>query len=226
VLWDIGGTLFDYAMSMERLLLRCLQQADIDIRAIDPKRVVQADEFSRQHMNLWRSAHEESTGYLHIATLLLQGTGVTADQVRQVAAGLSRYYDLYAPVPGVRNLLEELHNHGVIQGVVSDWPPSLPSFLRYHRFEQYFSAIVSSGKAGITKPAPAIFMQALNELGAAPSECVYVGDQPDKDINAAGELGLHTIHFNPRRNQVNADVYAATDLKDVLWSLLRICVDT
>ena len=57
----------------------------------------------------------------------------------------------------------------------------------------HFSFAFSAEQVGAPKPAPDLFHTALDHTGCDPVEMVYVGDDPQKDIDAANEVGLHTI---------------------------------
>lgn len=58
-----------------------------------------------------------------------------------------------------------------------------------HLFDFAFSA----EQVGAPKPAPQLFNAALEHTGAAPHEMIYVGDDPQLDIDGAKRIGLHTI---------------------------------
>ncbi|MGV0035358.1 MAG: HAD family hydrolase [Candidatus Azotimanducaceae bacterium WSBS_2022_MAG_OTU7] len=51
----------------------------------------------------------------------------------------------------------------------------------------------SAEQVGAPKPAPDLFHAALAHTGCEPAQMVYVGDDPIKDVDAANEVGLHTI---------------------------------
>lgn len=59
--------------------------------------------------------------------------------------------------------------------------------------EKWFESIVVSESAGIKKPHPDIFSQALRELGVSPVETLYVGDHPLNDIQGAYFSGMKSI---------------------------------
>jgi putative hydrolase of the HAD superfamily len=63
---------------------------------------------------------------------------------------------------------------------------------------EYFAAIVISGEAGIAKPDPDIYRLALERLGYAAEETLFIGDHPVNDIWGAGKAGMATIWL--RRN--------------------------
>lgn len=58
---------------------------------------------------------------------------------------------------------------------------------------EHFSFAFSAEQVGAAKPAPDLFQKALEHTGVAPHEMVYVGDDPEKDIDAANKVGLRTI---------------------------------
>ncbi|MEW6238278.1 MAG: HAD family hydrolase [Candidatus Omnitrophota bacterium] len=83
--------------------------------------------------------------------------------------------------------------------------------------EPYLSAVFIAQEAGISKPAPEIFLKALAAVNAKPHEAMMVGDNPEKDILGAKAAGIKTAWI-PRRNGY-ADPqpdYRLTNLKDLL----------
>jgi len=61
-----------------------------------------------------------------------------------------------------------------------------------------FDFVLSSEKAGVSKPHQDIFHQALNLASYQPHESVYVGDDPVRDINGAHNAGMKAIWYNPK----------------------------
>ncbi len=57
-----------------------------------------------------------------------------------------------------------------------------------------FDALVYSCEEGFSKPGPEIYAIALERLGTAPGDAVFVDDQQD-NIDAARQLGIHSILF-------------------------------
>ncbi|PIE00038.1 MAG: haloacid dehalogenase [Thiothrix nivea] len=63
----------------------------------------------------------------------------------------------------------------------------------------------NSATAGVSKPDPLIFEQAVTMAGVKPEEMVYVGDDPEKDIMGASRAGLRTIWYNPSRQALSEE---------------------
>jgi len=57
--------------------------------------------------------------------------------------------------------------------------------------------IVTSERAGVTKPDPRILEIALDRLRVRPKEAVYVGDDPQVDGLAANRAKVPFVWFNP-----------------------------
>ncbi|HEY1013714.1 MAG TPA: HAD family phosphatase [Herpetosiphonaceae bacterium] len=57
-----------------------------------------------------------------------------------------------------------------------------------------FEVIVNSATAGVAKPEPAAYQLAVDNLGFAPAETLFIDDKP-RNVDAARALGIPTIHF-------------------------------
>jgi FMN phosphatase YigB (HAD superfamily) len=83
------------------------------------------------------------------------------------------------------------------------WIVDLPRFLREDlRIPDTFDVVISSAQQGMKKPDAEIFRVALKLVGASPNEAVFVDDAA-RNITAAAELGLHTIHFRSASQAVS-----------------------
>jgi putative hydrolase of the HAD superfamily len=61
--------------------------------------------------------------------------------------------------------------------------------------ESLFSVVVLTAETGVgkAKPHPAPFLNAVERLHCAPSECLFAGDNPTADIAGAARLGMRTV---------------------------------
>lgn len=94
----------------------------------------------------------------------------------------------YETVPGARETLERLRARGLRVGVVANWDCALPGHLRRLGLDGLLDTVVTSARAGVAKPDPAIFELALRELGAQPERALHVGDEAcdEEGARAAG----------------------------------------
>lgn len=97
------------------------------------------------------------------------------------------------PYPGVKRTLIKLKEKGLKLAIVSD-APKLKAWIRLvsMKIDDFFDIVVGLEDTGKQKPSRLPFRTALKELKVKPSECLMVGDRPDKDIKGAKQLGMKT----------------------------------
>jgi putative hydrolase of the HAD superfamily len=88
-------------------------------------------------------------------------------------------------------VLAALREHGLKIGLVSNTGRDLHAFIEHHKLD--VDAAVSSGAHGKTKPHPAIFLAALEQLGVTAEEAAMVGDSPEDDVDGAKALGMRAF---------------------------------
>ncbi|XP_052414698.1 haloacid dehalogenase-like hydrolase domain-containing protein 3 [Carassius gibelio] len=79
---------------------------------------------------------------------------------------------------------------GLEQGIVSNFDKRLEGILRGCGLLNHFSFLLTSEEAGVAKPDPAIFIQALGRCGVPASSVVHVGDHFVKDYLTSRSLGI------------------------------------
>ena len=93
----------------------------------------------------------------------------------------------------VRPALVAARSRGQRLVVVSNWDVSLHGVLRALELEPLLDGILTSAGAGVRKPAPAIFEQALALAGAGPEWAIHVGDSLDEDVAGARAAGIEPV---------------------------------
>jgi len=78
-----------------------------------------------------------------------------------------------------------------------------------------FSFAFSAEQVGAPKPAPDLFHAALAHTGCEPSQMVYVGDDPIKDVDAANEVGLHTIWMKTKDRSIEGETNPDETITDI-----------
>lgn len=95
--------------------------------------------------------------------------------------------------PGASELLAQLEQGGLRLAVVSNFDRRLREILAALGLAQRLAAIVLPADCGAEKPDERIFEAALAELGVPASACVYVGDDPARDLAGATRAGLVAV---------------------------------
>jgi putative hydrolase of the HAD superfamily len=104
--------------------------------------------------------------------------------------------------PDVRPVLDRLRPRYRL-AIVSDHQTAygVPE-LRTVGVAEYFDPIVISSEHGFRKPDPRLFRQALDGVGAAAHEAIYVGNDLYHDVGGAHQAGLKCVLFSsgPRKH--------------------------
>jgi putative hydrolase of the HAD superfamily len=126
-------------------------------------------------------------------------------------------------LPGVEPLLADLGERYRL-GLLTDGPARA----QYGKLDELgwrdrFDAVVVTGELPAGKPDPRAFERVLTALDVDPEEVVFVGDNPEADVEGAGALGIRAVQVledgsTPSRAAdatVRADSLAA-DLRELL----------
>ena len=90
----------------------------------------------------------------------------------------------------VRPCLARLRAAGLAVGLISNTTRDLDEMIAAFDLGGLVDGTVTSAQVGVFKPAPAIFVAALERLGAAAAETVMVGDSWRDDVEGALAAGL------------------------------------
>ena len=98
---------------------------------------------------------------------------------------------------GARFALEGLAATGVVLAVVSNTMRTPGEVLRQVLDQSgllpLFRVLTFSDECGIRKPAQAIFLRTLRDIGVPPEEAVHVGDDSILDVEGARDAGMRAI---------------------------------
>lgn len=100
--------------------------------------------------------------------------------------------DLTQPYPGIMELLKELKDSDIKMAIVSNKLDSAVKKLCTNFFSEYIDIAIGESTAMRRKPYPDMVIEAMRLLGAAPEECVYIGDS-EVDIQTARNTGIDCI---------------------------------
>ncbi|MGH7581400.1 MAG: HAD family hydrolase [Gemmatimonadales bacterium] len=132
---------------------------------------------------------------------LFTGAGVPAARLGEVGACLQRLHGevhLWGRLAaGTREALDRLRAAGLRLGVVSNSDGRVEEALVAAGLRDCFDVVLDSALVGVEKPDPAIFRAALDALGVAPAEALYVGDLYDVDVAGARAAGMEAVLLVP-----------------------------
>jgi HAD superfamily hydrolase (TIGR01509 family) len=115
-------------------------------------------------------------------------------------------------LPGVPDALDAFRSMGLQLVVVSNSDGTAERSLIETGLREYFAVVVDSTLVGFSKPDPRIFMHALSESGAHPSQVAHVGDLYHADVVGARTAGLHAVLLDPFDDWDDVDCERVPDL--------------
>lgn len=200
VLFDFGGTLFDYA----DLAPAQLEALEAFAREIGLPGSV--GDLARAHRGATASVYRDYLArpyYLHrdfFADALRGmarnvGTELTDAQVdRWFTIQHERRARDFRLRPGVIETLRTLRARGLHLGIVSNIDEDdLHHLIDRGELRPHFDSLLSSEAAGSCKPDPRIFALALERAGCAPAEALFVGDSLPADVAGANRAGFRSV---------------------------------
>lgn len=150
---------------------------------------------------------ERASAYLEALFLL---AGVRHEELEAVRTEVLRLHaerHIWVGVePGTAEALRRLRADGVRLAVVSNSDGKVDEALRAAGLREHFEVVVDSTVAGVEKPDPRIFAVALEQLGVAAADAVYVGDVYEVDVVGARAAGLSPVLLDPHGVHTGRDV--------------------
>lgn len=146
----------------------------------------------------------------HYMLRSLQALDCPADCANDLAPKIRLYMqDEYRPEdvvsPDVPETLQALQAAGYRLGLLSNRTHSCQEHLEQLGLHTYFEYTLISGEIGIWKPDPGIFHHALQHLGIASHQAIYVGDNYYADVVGAQRAGIQPVLLDPEGVFPNAD---------------------
>jgi HAD superfamily hydrolase (TIGR01549 family) len=204
ILFDFGGTLYDYYPSNSVIWSRIAKRLGVDISPNDPriwkgmqKRSIETTRLAHPFSKLSREGIH--TLNLHVLAVM----GIDGEGTMEI---ISEEFDKrghgYRINPESKETLERIYSLDIKIGLLSNCPSE---FVKPRRLTMkkdgilhYFSTILLSGEVGHEKPEKEIFKIALNSLGLQDAAKVMnVGDSLSADVMGAQNARLIPVLYDP-----------------------------
>jgi len=224
VFFDAGETLVHPHPSFPDLFAKILVREGHEVSpdAIRDRIHVVSDRFreAARTNELWTTSPERSRRFWHeVYAIFLQDIGIVdaalADTCYREFTDLANYTLFDDVIPALK-LLEE---SDLTLGVISNFEEWLERLLEQLGVRSYFSVRVISGVEGLEKPDPRIFQLAMERAGVQPGRSVYVGDNPEFDVDPALAVGMFPVLIDRRDRFPDAPgirIASLEELPDVL----------
>ena len=120
-------------------------------------------------------------------------------------------------IPGARELVLDLKSRHLPLALVADGPlATFRNNLGPAGLFELFDVHAISGELGVEKPAPEIFLHALDLLRVPAADywrVLMVGNHLERDVKGANRLGITSVWLNwsPRRAKIPSDEFEVPD---------------
>jgi putative hydrolase of the HAD superfamily len=74
--------------------------------------------------------------------------------------------------------------------------------LKNSGISEFFVTVTSSEEVGVKKPNPLVFQKALDKAKAFPKQSIMIGDTFEADILGAEAVGMKTLFYNYRKEEI------------------------
>jgi putative hydrolase of the HAD superfamily len=216
ICFDLDGTLFDHHGSARVGVTRFLQGFGVEVTeaAIGAWFSAEDEQFER-----WRSGaigfQEQRRARLR-AVLSHLGVEVPGDDAALDAVFddyLRAYRDAWRLFPESLPLLQELREHGHRLGLLTNGAEAQQlDKLDRTGLADAFDVVCVSERIGFQKPDVRAFHTLALQLDVDPADCLFVGDDPERDVAGALAAGMRAVlvdHGQPERPGIRALVLSA-----------------
>jgi putative hydrolase of the HAD superfamily len=220
ILFDALGTLLELAPPVPRLRSELERRHGVSVSEEEARAAMRAEiSFYRTHLDQGRDPASLARLRERCAAEL-RGALPAAIQARlpppaQLVDALlgSLHFD---PFPDAAPALESYRRAGLRLIVVSNWDVSLHAVLANVRLSPLLDGIITAAEAGVRKPAPGIFLQALALARVSPAEAIHVGDSLQEDIAGARAAGIEPVLVDRSGSAAVGGVRTVTSLEQPL----------
>jgi len=199
VFFDAGETLVHPHPTFPDLFAQILEREGYAVapETIRERGHVVFDRFRQaaQANELWTTSPERSRRFWHnVYGIFLRELKIpNANGLIDVVYGEFTDPANYRVFDDVPPVLERLHDAGFVLGMISNFEEWLERLLGELGVRSYFPVRVISGIEGMEKPDPRIFRLAMERAGVTPDRSVYVGDNPEFDVDPALAVGMFPV---------------------------------
>lgn len=136
-------------------------------------------------------AHDITTVRLTSLRLLLKEFGYSPTLAEEAMKVFLEARNQVFPFPDVLPVLEILIRKYCVVSLTNGNADVQRTPLR-----DYFHFSFNAAEVGAAKPAPDLFYRAMEQAGVEPVAALHVGDDPQRDVLAAQQVGMNTVWMN------------------------------
>jgi HAD superfamily hydrolase (TIGR01549 family) len=200
IIFDLDNTLYNYTYCHTIALRTCIEYLCKNTQISDPKIFeAQYDRISKQLKNELPGVASSHNKAIYFKQLLENlGLGLS-DQFTNIHDLYWRtFYENMKSYDGLYEFIEWNHKNEIKIGILTDYETEYQIVkLEKLGLLKFVDHIVTSEEVGIEKPSKQAFLTILNKMKLAPEHVLMIGDNYEKDILGALEIGMKGLLFCP-----------------------------
>ena len=200
----IGFDLFNTLITAERdtlidaisRLAKSLANSGVDLD-FDVFKKAHGEAAARFFKQARQDGRETHNRFWISSALETQGYRIPPDDTRisnAVTAYFSAFYEHVHLIPDTIDMLETLREKYAL-GLLSNFThaPAAMEIINRLGLTPLFNVILISGAIGYRKPHPLVFDKLIDQLDVEKTQALFVGDEPDADIQGAIRAGIQPV---------------------------------
>lgn len=205
--FDLDHTLWDFDLNSKLAYQQIFKEHNVDL-SLEKFIAI----YEPLNLEFWRKFREnlitkEELRYQRLKTAFDACNYEVSDQEIDLYADL---YIEYLPnnnhlFPGCIELLDSLKDHYELHLITNGFNGVQQHKIEKAGLQDYFKVVLTAEAAGVKKPAPEIFHQAIEMAGATIENSLMIGDSYAADILGAQSIGLKTIWFHITDQEIPKD---------------------
>lgn len=203
IFFDLDRTLWDFETNSQDTLTEIFNEYELG-RIEDCKLNDFIQRYERHNAELWDAYRKGTLEKDVLRTERFRRTladyGVDAPELaRQIGFFyVQRSPEKTALFPYTIEMLKTLNELYTLHIITNGFEEVQHVKLAKSEMRKYFDHVITSEKAGVKKPEPAIFEYAMVVTGAKTDESLMVGDDLPVDLLGAKGVGIDQAYFNPK----------------------------
>lgn len=217
VLFDVDNTLIDFMEMKKRCTVAAIKSMKKTGLKIGLKKATKIifETYANYHIEdhtIYQKFLEQYLGYIDYKIL---ASGIFAYRKTRETQ--------LKPYKGIKKTLRILKNKGMKLGIVSD-APRLQMWLRLKQsgLINYFDFAISFDDTNELKPSIKPFKKALEMMNLEAKEVVFIGDNYDRDVQGAKNIGMHSILALYGNTSIATDEFFAEKPKEIISIIEKI----
>ena len=217
VFFDLDHTLWDFDKNSGLTFQKIFELNGIDVNLKEFLEV-----YEPINLNYWKLYREErvSKANLRYGRLKDAFDAINIEVEDVMINNLSVSYIEYLTTfnhlfEGTSEILDYLKAKYELHIITNGFEEAQERKMRNSNILHYFKTVTNSEMVGVKKPNPKIFNFALESANAFAEQSIMIGDSLEADIQGAEKVGMDTIFFNARNENLSIPYKTINQLVEI-----------